>query len=128
MKFDEIDAQTVFESFFEFYEKNKRYFIIIDDKQQEIGLLGVKQLFKTLKEYAEVSIHIFEKYRYHRQYRKLLKCLLELPFLLNFNCVFLHTEKESVRTLLKNAKKLGVFPLENTNETWFYRKKNESYA
>lgn len=123
MRFDEIDAKTVFDNFNEFYEENKRYYIVIDGKEQEIGVAGVKQLFKNIEEYAEVSIYIFEKHRYHTQYRKLLKCLIELPFLINFKCTLLHSEKESVKTLLKSSKKLGVFPLENTNETWFYRKK-----
>lgn len=123
MKLEEINSDKILNNFPIFYEKNKRFYIIIDDKENEIGVFGVKQIFEIIKEFAEISIYIFKEYRFHHQWKKLLKMLLDFPFLINFNYILMHTKEDSVRTLLRESKKLGVFPLENTNETWFYRRK-----
>lgn len=124
MKLKKINIKEILHYFPTFYEKNKKFYIIMDDEKREIGIFGVKQIFEKIKEFAEISIYIFKEYRYHTQYKKLLKCILDFPYLINenFKYILIHTKEDSVRTLFKACKKLQVFPLENTDETWFYRK------
>ena len=122
MKLEKITSEEVLINFESFHEKNKSYYIIIDDEEREIGLFGVKKMFDLISDCAEISVYIFKKYRYHCQYKKLLKLLLDFPFLIKFKCILIHTTEESVKTLLKMSKRLGVVPIENTDETWFYRK------
>jgi len=123
MYLEEIEESELYNTFNLFCEKSKRYYIIIDDNENEIGVFGIKKLFQFIEDTCEISLYIFKNKRYHPQYKKIIKFLLDYPFLVNFNCILIHTTEKSVQTFLKACKKWNVKQLTPKDETWFFRKK-----
>jgi hypothetical protein len=120
IQLDEVNENEIKDYFPDFIEDLKRYFFIIDDKLDDIGLYGLKSRDDYEEGAVEISLYIFKKNRYHKQYKELLICLLNYPFYINYKSILIHTEEKSIRTLLKMCHKLNVIPL-NADETWFYR-------
>lgn len=123
MQLEEIKEDDVIFNFPDFFENNKNYYIIVDDQEKEIGIFGIKKLFQFIEDTCEISLYIFKDKRYHPQYKKIIKYLLDYPFLVNFNCILIHTTEKSVQTFLKSCKKWNVHQLTSKDETWFFRKK-----
>jgi hypothetical protein len=109
-----LDVQRVFPSFF---HKDSKFFMI-DHEGQEIGIYGVKTIHQDT---CEISVCIFEEYRFKIPYRTGLKLLLSFPFTLGFGKILISTKEKSVITLLRQCKSLGVEFLEydNNGKVWF---------
>lgn len=122
MNLEEIDESEIIDRFPTFCFPGKRYFYIIDDNNNDIGLYGLKPKFDYKDGCVEISLYIFKENRFHKQYKKILIYLLNYPFFVNYKCILIHTEEKSVRTFLKACKKLNIISL-NPEETWFYRGK-----
>ncbi len=120
MHLDETNENFIAENFPRFIEKNKRYFFIVDDVDEDIGLYGLKSKDNYEEGCVEISLFVFKDKRYHKQYKKILIYLLNYPFFVNYKSILIHTEETSIRTFLKMCKRLNIIPL-NTSESWFYR-------
>jgi hypothetical protein len=110
-----LDVQRVFPSF---YHKDSQFFMI-SYETCEVGIYGVKTLDKDV---CEISLCIFEDYRYKLPYKTGLKLLLNFPFTLGFAKILMSTVEKSIITLLRQCQSLGVEYVgydSNTYKVWF---------
>ena len=111
-----LDVQRVFPSF---YHANSQFFMITY-KDHEVGIYGIKTIDPKV---CEISLCIFEDYRYKLPYKTGLKLLLNFPFTLNFVRITISTVEKSIITLLRQCQSLGVefvgYDKDNPKKVWF---------
>ena len=111
-----LDVQRVFPSF---YHQDSQFFMITY-KDHEVGIYGIKTLDPNV---CEISLCIFEEYRYKIPYKIGLKLLLNFPFTLNFVKILMSTGEKSIMTLLRQCQSLGVefigYDKDNPKKGWF---------
>ena len=111
-----LDVQRVFPSF---YHANSQFFMITY-KDHEVGIYGIKTIDPKV---CEISLCIFEDYRYNLPYKTGLKLLLNFPFTLNFVRITISTVEKSIITLLRQCQSLGVefvgYDKDNPKKVWF---------
>ena len=115
-----LDVQRVFPSF---YHENSQFFMITY-KDNEVGIYGIKTIDPKV---CEISLCIFEEYRYKLPYKTGLKILLNFPFTLNFVRIMISTVEKSIITLLRQCQSLGVefvgYDKDNPKKVWFKRER-----
>ena len=115
-----LDVQRVFPSF---YHQGSQFFMIIY-QDQEIGIYGVKALDK---EVCEISLCIFDEYRFKLPYKTGLKLLLNFPFTYKFDKILISTQEKSIMTLLRQCQTLGVefigYDKDNPKKVWFKKER-----
>jgi hypothetical protein len=115
-----LDVQRVFPSF---YHKDSQFFMIIH-KTCEVGIYGIKTIDEKV---CEISLCIFEEYRFKLPYRTGLKLLLNFPFTHGFDKILMSTQEKSVITLLRQCGSLGVeligYDKDNPKKVWFKRER-----
>lgn len=111
-----LDVQRVFPSF---YHANSQFFMIACETC-EVGIYGIKTIDPKV---CEISLCIFEDYRYKLLYKTGLKLLLNFPFTLNFVRIMISTVEKSIITLLRQCQSLGVefvgYDKDNPKKVWF---------
>ena len=111
-----LDVQRVFPSF---YHKDSQFFIIAY-QNHEVGIYGIKTIDPKV---CEISLCIFEDYRYKLLYKTGLKLLLNFPFTLDFVRIIMSTVEKSIITLLRQCQSLGVefvgYDKDNPKKVWF---------
>ena len=111
-----LDVQRVFPSF---YHQDSQFFMITY-KDNEVGIYGIKTIDPKV---CEISLCIFEEYRYKLPYKTGLKLLLNFPFTLNFVRITISTVEKSIITLLRQCQSLGVefvgYDKDNPKKVWF---------
>ena len=111
-----LDVQRVFPSF---YNENSQFFMIAYETC-EVGIYGIKTIDPKV---CEISLCIFEDYRYKLPYKTGLKLLLNFPFTLNFVRIMISTVEKSIITLLRQCQSLGVefvgYDKDNPKKVWF---------
>ena len=113
-----LDVQRVFPSF---YHQDSQFFMITHG-DEEVGIYGVKAIDEKT---CEISLCVFEDYRFKLPYRTGLKLLLSYPFKLKYDSILISSSKKSIITLLKECKSLGVRCLGHLNEKiWFVIERN----
>lgn len=116
MQLVEINPQDVQRVFPSFYHQDSQFFMI-NHGDEEVGIYGVKAIDEKT---CEISLCIFEEYRYKIPYRKTLKLLLSYPFTLKYDTVLISSTKKSIITLLAQCYSLGVRYLGYINKKiWF---------
>jgi hypothetical protein len=115
-----LDVQRVFPSF---YHANSQFFMITY-KDHEVGIYGIKTIDPKV---CEISLCIFEDYRYKLPYKTGLKLLLNFPFTLNFVRIMISTVEKSIITLLRQCQSIGVefvgYDKDNTKKVWFKKER-----
>ncbi len=93
---------------------------MITYKDNEVGIYGIKTIDPKV---CEISLCIFEDYRYKLPYKTGLKLLLNFPFTLNFVRIMISTVEKSIITLLRQCQSLGVefvgYDKDNPKKVWF---------
>lgn len=111
-----LDVQRVFPSF---YHKDSQFFMITY-QDHEVGVYGVKTIGPKV---CEISLCIFEDYRYKLPYKTGLKLLLNFPFTIEFAKILISTVEKSIITLLRQCQSLGVefvgYDKDNPKKVWF---------
>jgi hypothetical protein len=108
-----LDVQRVFPSF---YHQDSQFFTITY-KDGEVGIYGIKTIDQKV---CEISLHVFDQYRYKVPYKTGLKLLLSFPFTIGFAKILISSKEKSVITLLRQCKSLGVKFLQYwRNMAWF---------
>ena len=111
-----LDVQRVFPSF---YHQDSQFFMITY-KDNEVGIYGIKTIDPKV---CEISLCIFEEYRYKLPYKTGLKLLLKFPFTLNFVRIMISTVEKSIITLLRQCQSIGVefvgYDKDNPKKVWF---------
>jgi hypothetical protein len=111
-----LDVQRVFPSF---YHENSQFFMITY-KDNEVGIYGIKTIDPKV---CEISLCIFEEYRYKLPYKTGLKLLLNFPFTHTFAKILMSTVEKSIITLLRQCQSLGVefvgYDKDNPKKVWF---------
>ena len=110
-----LDVQRVFPSF---YHENSQFFMITY-KDNEVGIYGIKTIDPKV---CEISLCIFEEYRYKLPYKNGLKLLLNFPFTHGFVKILISTVEKSIITLLRQCQSLGVEYIgydSDTRKVWF---------
>jgi hypothetical protein len=110
-----LDVQRVFPSF---YHENSQFFMITY-KDNEVGIYGIKTIDPKV---CEISLCIFEEYRYKLPYKTGLKLLLNFPFTHGFVKILISTVEKSIITLLRQCQSLGVEYIgydSDTHKVWF---------
>ena len=114
------DVQRVFPSF---YHQDSQFFMINHDAC-EIGIYGIKTIGPKV---CEISLCIFETYRFKLPYRTGLKLLLNFPFNYKFDKILISTKEKSMITLLRQCRSLGVefigYDKDNYQKVWFKRER-----
>jgi hypothetical protein len=115
-----LDVQRVFPSF---YHQDSQFFMITY-KDHEVGIYGIKTLDPNV---CEISLCIFEDYRFKLPYRTGLKLLLDFPFTHKFDKILMSTCEKSIITLLRQCHSLGVefvgYDKDNYQKVWFKRER-----
>jgi len=115
-----LDVQRVFPSF---YHADSQFFMIIHDAC-EVGIYGIKTIDEAV---CEISLCIFEEYRFKLPYKTGLKLLLNFPFSLGFVRILISTQEKSMITLLRQCRSLGVefigYDKDNSKKVWFKRER-----
>ena len=115
-----LDVQRVFPSF---YHSNSRFFAI-NHETCEVGIYGIKTIDPKT---CEISLCIFEDYRFKLPYRTGLKLLLDFPFTHKFDKILMSTCEKSIITLLRQCHSLGVefvgYDKDNYQKVWFKRER-----
>jgi len=109
------DVQRVFPSF---YHENSQFFMIAYETC-EVGIYGIKTIEPKV---CEISLCIFEEYRYKLPYKTGLKLLLNFPFTIGFARILISTGEKSISTLLRQCQALGVEYRgydRDTGKVWF---------
>ncbi len=111
-----LDVQRVFPSF---YHEDSQFFMI-NHETCEIGIYGIKTIDPKV---CEISLCIFEEYRYKLPYKTGLKLLLNFPFTHTFAKILMSTVEKSIITLLRQCQSLGVefvgYDKDNPKKVWF---------
>ena len=110
-----LDVQRVFPSF---YHQDSQFFMITY-KDNEVGIYGIKTIDPKV---CEISLCIFEEYRYKLPYKTGLKLLLNFPFTHGFVKILISTVEKSIITLLRQCQSLGVEYIgydSDTHKVWF---------
>jgi len=118
MRLVEINPRDVQRVFPSFYHQDSRFFMIAY-KDRDVGIYGVKSLDKDV---CEISLCIFEEYRYKLPYKTGLKLVLNYPFTIGFAKILISTVEKSIITLLRQCRSLGVEYIgydSNTGKVWF---------
>ena len=114
------DVQRVFPSF---YHANSQFFMITY-KDNEVGIYGIKTIDPKV---CEISLCIFEEYRFKLPYRTGLKLLLNFPFNYKFDKILISTQEKSIITLLRQCHSLGVefigYDKDNSKKVWFKKER-----
>ena len=129
-----MDVQRVFPSF---YHADSQFFMITH-KTCEVGIYGIKTIDEKV---CEISLCIFEEYRFKLPYRTGLKLLLNFPFThtfvyikltwqsftYKFDKILISTQEKSMITLLRQCQNLGVefigYDSHNCKKVWFKRER-----
>ena len=115
-----LDVQRVFPSF---YHANSQFFMI-NYQDHEVGIYGIKTIDPKV---CEISLCIFEDYRYKLPYKTGLKLLLNFPFTLEFVKILMSTVEKSIITLLRQCQSLGAefvgYDKDNPKKVWFKRER-----
>ena len=118
MNLVEINPFHVKKAFPVFFHKNASFFML-EHQGKEVGIYGVKRIDSNV---CEISVCIFEDYRYKIPYKTTTKLLLEYPFSLGFVKIILSTKEKSIETLLRSCKRLGVKVLGVIKDKVFFEK------
>ena len=115
-----LDVQRVFPSF---YHENSQFFMIAYETC-EVGIYGIKTIDPKV---CEISLCIFEEYRFKLPYRTGLKLLLNFPFNYKFDKILISTQEKSIITLLRQCHSLGVefigYDKDNYQKVWFKKER-----
>ena len=115
-----LDVERVFPSF---YHQDSQFFMINHDAC-EIGIYGIKTIDPKV---CEISLCIFEDYRFKLPYRTGLKLLLNFPFSYTFDKILISTQEKSMITLLRQCQSLGVefigYDKDNYQKVWFKKER-----
>jgi hypothetical protein len=115
-----LDVQRVFPSF---YHENSQFFMIAYETC-EVGIYGIKTIDPKV---CEISLCIFEEYRFKLPYRTGLKLLLNFPFNYKFDKILISTQEKSIITLLRQCHSLGVefigYDKDNSKKVWFKKER-----
>lgn len=115
-----LDVQRVFPSF---YNEDSLFFMISHDAC-EIGIYGIKTIDSKT---CEISLCIFDEYRFKLPYRTGLKLLLNFPFNYKFDKILISTQEKSIITLLRQCQTLGVefigYDKDNPKKVWFKKER-----
>ena len=115
-----LDVQRVFPSF---YHENSQFFMIAYETC-EVGIYGIKTIDPKV---CEISLCIFEEYRFKLPYKTGLKLLLNFPFSLGFVRILISTQEKSMITLLRQCQSLGVefigYDKDNSKKVWFKKER-----
>ena len=120
-----LEVERVFPSFYHQapYHKASQFFMI-NHETCEVGIYGIKAIDE---EVCEISLCIFEDYRFKLPYRTGLKLLLEFPFTLNFVRILVSTCEKSMITLLRQCQSIGVefigYDKDNYQKVWFKKER-----
>jgi hypothetical protein len=115
-----LDVQRVFPSF---YHENSQFFMIAYETC-EVGIYGIKTIDPKV---CEISLCIFDEYRFKLPYRTGLKLLLNFPFNYKFDKILISTQEKSIITLLRQCHSLGVefigYDKDNSKKVWFKKER-----
>jgi hypothetical protein len=109
-----IYLQTVPDAYIEknypyIVEDRSRYYLIRSRKYKEpIGLYRIRTLTYKV---CEIFLSLFSEYREklpYDHYKDIMHQTLNLPFMLDYEEIIIHTKVPAVSTLLATCKKLGV--------------------
>jgi hypothetical protein len=116
MQLVEINSKDVERVFPSFYHKDTEFFVVNHDGE-EVALYGIKTIDEKT---CEISLHVFDQYRYKVPYKTGLKLLLSFPFTIGFAKILISSKEKSIITLLRQCKSLGVKFLQYwRNMAWF---------
>ena len=90
VEINSLDVERIFPSF---YHQKSRFFMI-NNGDEEVGIYGVKTIDEKT---CEISLCIFEDYRYKIPYRKTLKLLLSYPFKLKYDSILISRPHSSAK-------------------------------
>ena len=97
---------------------------MITYKDNEVGIYGIKTIDPKV---CEISLCIFEEYRFKLPYRTGLKLLLNFPFNYKFDKILISTQEKSIITLLRQCHSLGVefigYDKDNSKKVWFKKER-----
>ena len=116
-----LDVERVFPSFYHQapYHKASQFFMI-NHETCEVGIYGIKTIAPKV---CEISLCIFDEYRFKLPYRTGLKLLLNFPFNYKFDKILISTQEKSMITLLRQCHSLGVefigYDSNNCKKVWF---------
>ena len=123
MKLIEINPLDVERVFPSFYHKDSQFFMI-NHETCEVGIYGIKAIDE---EVCEISLCIFDEYRFKLPYRIGLKILLNFPFSYDFDKILISTQEKSMITLLRQCQSLGVefigYDKDNYQKVWFKKER-----
>ena len=116
MQLVEISPKDVQRGFPSFYHQDSQFFMITYENC-EVGIYGIKTLDPKV---CEISLCVFEEYRFKIPYKTGLKLLLNFPFSHGFGKILILTKEKSIITLLRQCKSLGVeFMRYLEGKAWF---------
>jgi hypothetical protein len=97
---------------------------MITYQDHEVGIYGIKTIDPKT---CEISLCIFEDYRFKLPYRTGLKLLLNFPFNYKFDKILTSTQEKSMITLLRQCHSLGVefigYDKDNYQKVWFKKER-----
>lgn len=101
--------EKIKQHFYDFYHKDGWFFFINHD-DQEVGVFGVKKIQdpRGVDNVCEISVCVFENFRFNIPYRKILRLVLTYPFSYGFDKILISTVEKSIITLLRQCRSLGV--------------------
>ncbi len=122
MQLIEINPRDVNRVFSSFYHPDSQFWMI-NHGDVEVAIYGVKTI---TAEVCEISLCIFETYRYKVPYKTGLRLLLSYPFTLGFSKILIATQEKSIITLLRQCHILGVrFLKHDHGKVWFVVERSE---
>ena len=125
MQLVEINPSNVQKVFPAFFHEQAQFFML-EHQGKEVGIYGIKTIDTNT---CEISVCIFEEYRYKIPYKTTTKLLLEYPFSLGFDKITLSTKEKSIETLLRSCKRLGVKVLAIIKDkVWFVKELSKEGA
>ena len=123
MELIEINSDDVQRAFPSFYHKDSQFFMVTY-QDHEVGICGIKTIDPKT---CEISLCIFEDYRFKLLYKTGLKLLLNFPFSLGFVRMLISTQEKSIITLLRQCQSLGVefigYDKDNYQKVWFKKER-----
>ncbi len=112
----EITPTSVCNNFPSFFQEHTQFFLL-NHHSQEVGIYGIKTIDKKI---CEISLYVFQEFRFKLPYRQVLKLILQHPFILGFDKILIWTNQKSVETLLRQCQRLGVMVLDSLDDcVWF---------
>ncbi len=120
MKLMAIDALSVYNNFPSFFQEHTQFFLL-NHHSQEVGIYGIKTIDQKI---CEISLYVFQEFRFKLPYRQVLKLVLQHPFILGFDKILIWTNQKSVETLLRQCQRLGVREMQAFDDcVWFVKER-----